>query len=127
MVNGTGPGRQYLVFSTAREAALGAFPDKVYRQGIAGRPPSDHLKFQNPKKLVQKRGPKKNQFWTNFGAHFVPKMDPKIGPKLVQKLSILGSIFGSLFFEVLELLGCLLGAFLGLLRLSWEASGPKNV
>ena len=23
--------------------------------------------------------------------------------------------------------GCLLGAFLGLLRLSWEASGPKNV
>ena len=30
------------------------------------------------------------------------------------------------FFEVLELLGCLLGAFLGLLRLSWEASRVKK-
>ena len=54
-------------------------------------------------------------------------MGPKMNPKLVQKLLIFGSLFGSLFFEVLELFGCLLGAFSGLLRLSWEASGPKNL
>ena len=49
-----------------------------------------------------------------------------MAPKLVKKLIILGSIFGSLFVEALELLGCLLGAVLGLLRLSWEASGPQK-
>ena len=53
-------------------------------------------------------------------------MAPKMAPKLVKKLIILGSIFGSLFVEALELLGCLLGAVLGLLRLSWEASGPQK-
>ena len=30
------------------------------------------------------------------------------------------------FFEALELLGCLLGAFLGFLRLFWDASGPQK-
>ena len=50
----------------------------------------------------------------------------KIAPKLVQNLIIFGSNFGSLLFGVLELSGCFLGAILGLLRLSWEASGPKN-
>ena len=45
---------------------------------------------------------------------------------MVKELIILGSIFGSLFVEALELLGCLLGAFLGFLRLSWEASGPQK-
>ena len=53
-------------------------------------------------------------------------MDPKMDPKLVQNLTFLGSIFGSLFLEVLELFGGLLGAFSGLLRLSWEASGAKK-
>ena len=53
-------------------------------------------------------------------------MAPKIAPKFVKKSIILGSIFGSLFVEALELLGCLLGAVLGLLRLSWEASGPQK-
>ena len=53
-------------------------------------------------------------------------MAPKIAPKIIKKLMILGSIFGSLFVEALELLGCLLGAVLGLLRLSWEASGPQK-
>ena len=53
-------------------------------------------------------------------------MGPKMDPKLVQNLTFLGSIFGSLFLEVLELFGGLLGAFLGLLRLSWEASGAKK-
>ena len=48
-------------------------------------------------------------------------------PKLVQKFTILGSIFGSRFFDVLELFRGLLGALLGLLRLSWEASGPQKV
>jgi hypothetical protein len=49
-----------------------------------------------------------------------------MAPKLVKKMIILGFIFGSLFVEALELLGCLLGAVLGLLRLSWEASGPQK-
>ena len=53
-------------------------------------------------------------------------MAPKIAPKLVKKLIILGSIFGSLFVEALELLGCLLGAVLGFLRLFWDASGPQK-
>ena len=107
---------------TAREAALGTFPDKVYPLF----PPGDPLKSQNQQKLVQKRAPKKNHFWTNFGAHFGPKMAPKMGPKLVQKLTIFGFIFGSLVFEVLELFGCLLGAFMGLWSLSWEAPGPQK-
>merc|ERR1711976_176148 len=55
-----------------------------------------------------------------------PKMGPKCASKLVQNLLIFGSNFGSLFFGVLELFGCLLGAFLGLLRLSWEASRAKK-
>ena len=87
----------------------------------------DPLKSQNQQKLVQKRAPKKNQFWTNFGAHSGPKMDPKMGPKFVKKVINLGSIFGSLFLGVLELFRCLLGALLGLLRLAWQASGPKNI
>ena len=49
-----------------------------------------------------------------------------MGPKLVQTLIFFGFIFGSLVFEVLELFGCLLGAFMGLWSLSWEASGPQK-
>ena len=60
------------------------------------------------------------------GSEKWPKMDPKCASKLVQHLLIFGSNFGSLFLGVLELFGCLLGAFLGLLRLSWEASGPQK-
>ena len=48
-------------------------------------------------------------------------------PKVVQNLLNFGSIFGSLFVEALELFGCLLGAFLGLLRLSWEPLDSKNI
>ena len=47
-------------------------------------------------------------------------------PKFVQKLINLGSIFGCPFCWVLELFEGVLGAFLGLLRLSWEASGPQK-
>jgi hypothetical protein len=54
-------------------------------------------------------------------------MEPKMEPKVVQNLVNFGSIFGSLFVEALELFGCLLGAFLGLLRLSWEPLDPKNI
>ena len=83
MVNGTGPGRQYLVFSTAREAALGAFPDKVYRRGINGRPP----KISKSKKTDPKTDPKKepvlDQFWSPFWPQNGPQNEPKIGPKIV--------------------------------------------
>ena len=47
-------------------------------------------------------------------------------PKLVEKLKFFGFIFGSLVFEVLELFGRLLGAFMGLWSLSWEAPGPQK-
>ena len=98
----------------------------MYPRATTGRPPGDHLKSQNQQKLVQKRAPKKNHFWTNFGAHSGPKMVPKMSPKLVHKLIFFGFIFGSLFFEVLELFGRLLGAFMGLWSLSWEAPGPQK-
>ena len=62
-----------------------------------------------------------------FGCEKWVKMDPKSASKFVQNLLIFGSNFGSLFWGVLELFGCLLGAFLGFLRLSWEAPGPKNL
>ena len=54
-------------------------------------------------------------------------MDPKMEPKVSQNLVEFGSIFASLFVEALELFGCLLGAFWGLLRLSWEPLDPKNL
>ena len=95
-------------------------------RATAGRPPGDRLKSQNQQKLVQKRAPKKNKFWTNVGAHSGPRMAPKMGLKLVPKLIFFGFIFGSLVFEVLELFGCLLGTFMGLWSLSWEASGPLD-
>ena len=68
-----------------------------------------------------------SHFWSPFGSLLGPKMDPKMGPKLVQNLVIFWSIFGSHLVEALELFGCLLGAFLGLLRLSWEPLDPKNI
>ena len=62
-------------------------------------------------------------YWSRFGAILEPILNPKIGPKIVT----FWVQFWISFFGVLELFGCLLGAFWGLLRLSWEASGPKNV
>ena len=104
----------------AHEAALGAFPEKVPQLRSTGNP----LKSQKQQKLVQNRAPKKNQFWIHFGAHSGPRMAPKMGSKLITKFIFFGFRFGTLFFEVLELFGCLLGAFMGLWSLSWEASGP---
>ena len=54
-------------------------------------------------------------------------MDPKMEPKVVQNMINFGSLCGSLFVEALEVFGCLLGAFLGLLKLSWEPLDPKNL
>ena len=66
-------------------------------------------------------------FWFLFGlvlgVIFETILNPKIGPKFVN----FWVQFWISFFGVLELFGCLLGAFLGLLRLSWEASGPKKL
>ena len=67
-----------------------------------------------------------SHFWSPFGAFLGPKMDPKMAPKLVQNLVNLGFIFGCLFCWVLKLFGCLFRAFLGLPRLSREASGPQK-
>ena len=60
------------------------------------------------------------QFWLPF---LEPFLNSKIGPTFVN----FWIKFGFLFWGVLEFFGCLLGAFLDLLRLYWEASGPKNV
>ena len=65
-------------------------------------------------------------FWLLFGPLLAPKMAPKTDPKPLQNSTFLRSIFGLLFWKVLELSRDLLGAFLGLLRLSWEASGSQK-
>ncbi len=72
--------------------------------------------------LDPKMGPIFGPFWSNFRTQNGPKM----APKLVQNLVILGFIFGCLFCWVLKLFGCLFRAFLGLPRLSREASGPQK-
>ena len=65
-------------------------------------------------------------FWLLFGPLLAPKMVPKTDPKPLQNSTFLRSLFGSLFLKILELSRDLSGAFLGLLRLSWDASGsPK--
>ena len=56
-----------------------------------------------------------------------PKMDPKMEPKVVQNLIHFGYIFGSLFCCRFGALWVFLGAFLGLLRFSWEPLDPKNI
>ena len=75
----------------------------------------------------EKESQKWFHFWYPFGAIFNAKMASKMETKLLQKLSILGSFFESFFWVALELFPGLLGALLGLLRLSWEASGPQKV
>ena len=51
-----------------------------------------------------------------------PKMNPKKLSKISQQIVNLWAQFWIFLLGVLELFGLLLGAFLGLLRLSWEAS-----
>ena len=50
-----------------------------------------------------------------------------MAPKTVKTMICFCTIFGSLFGEFLELFRCLLGAFLGFLRLSWAALAPQNL
>ena len=65
-------------------------------------------------------------FWLLFGPLLAPKTAPKTDPKPLQNSTFLRSIFGPLFLKVLELSRDLSGAFLGLLRLSWGASGSQK-
>jgi len=59
-------------------------------------------------------------------AHFGPqKWAPKLDQNGAQKCFFVEPLFDC-FFEALELFGCLLGAFLGLLRLSWGVFGPQK-
>ena len=47
--------------------------------------PKRHLKsFKTSKERVPKMEPKKNSFWTNFGAEMEPEMEPEMDPKLDQ-------------------------------------------
>ena len=62
-------------------------------------------------------------FWGYFCAFF----DPQNVSKISQDFFNFWAQFWIFLLGVLELFGFLLGAFLGLLRLSWEASGPKNL
>ena len=61
-------------------------------------------------------------YWSRFGAILEAILGPKIDPKFVN----FWVQFWISFLGVLDLFGCLLGAFLGLLRLSWEASRMKK-
>ena len=65
-------------------------------------------------------------FWEPFWSDFGPQNGPQNGAKIGPKIANFWVPFWIPFFEVLELFGCLLGAFLGLLRLSWEASRAKK-
>ena len=85
---------------------------------LLGLATSGHL--EGPK-IGSKMGPILGSLLDEF---WVPKWAPV--PKLIQKFKIVGSIFGSLCFDVLELFRGLLGALLGLLRLSSEASGAQK-
>ena len=71
-----------------------------------------------------------NFFWFNlwflFGLVLVPILEPILGSKIGSKFVNFWVQFWIPFLGVLELFGCLLGAFLGLLRLSWEASRVKK-
>ena len=77
--------------------------------------------------LVRRRGgPKLVQFRDPFLRGFGPQNGPQNCSKIGQQIDNFGVHFWIPFFEALELLGCLLGAFLGFLRLFWDASGPQK-
>ena len=66
------------------------------------------------------------EFGICFSVSLDPRMSVIMAPALMEILLILGSIFKS-FFELPELFGCFMGAFFGVLRLSWKALHPKNI
>ena len=67
-----------------------------------------------------------SHFWTLFRMILGSKMDPELPKNWSKQCYFLGPFLDSVFCWVLELFRCLLGAFLGLLRLFWEASGPQK-
>ena len=96
------------------------------------------------------------QIWSQNGSQHGCKFDQKVGQPFIKKIEKMGALLGiilgfnfSLFrdrrakaFSTIDQImlicfidfeshfgtfGCLLGAFLGFLRFSWEVSGPKNV
>ena len=109
----------------------------IYKQaggpGGFGRPPPSPIGVPAPgprsgHPFARGRGFQNwSHFWFPFGTTSDPKMDPKIAPKQMKKLINCSSIFRSLIFKVLELFGCLLGTFLGFLRLSWQPWTPKTL
>ena len=62
-------------------------------------------------------------FWRGFWG---PILGPSLGSKMGETFINFWVQLQTFFWGLLELLGCLLGAFLGLLRLSWEASRVKK-
>ena len=58
---------------------------------------------------------------------FDPMLEHFLAKRLGQDLMIVGFHFWIPFLEVLELFGGLLGAYLGLPRLSWKALDTKNI
>ena len=70
--------------------------------------------------------PKMVPFIVPFWSQFWPQNGPQNGPKTGPKINKFGAHLWIPFCWVLELFGCHLGAFLGLLRLYWEASGPQK-
>ena len=57
---------------------------------------------------------------------FEAQFGPRLGPKIASNFVNFWVQLRTFFVGVLELFGCLLGAFLVLLRLSWEASRAKK-
>ena len=85
-----------------------------------GTPKLDQKCSKKGPKTGSEHDPKNNQKVTNFRPQNGPQNGPKIGPKFGN----FGVHF--LFCWVLKLFGCLFRAFLGLPRLSREASGPQK-
>ena len=76
--------------------------------------------------MAPKLLPKLVPFLDPFLSNFWPQNGPQNGPKMGPAICNFGVHFWIRFFEALELFGRLLGAFLGFLKLSWEASGPEK-
>ena len=87
---------------------------------VAGVVPAMRMALMAHPEITDVVGP---HCWFPFGPAFAP---PKFTQSWSENLMILGAISRFLFWGILELFVCLLGAFLGLLRLSWGASGSKN-
>ena len=86
----------------------------------SGEPPKRFQEKESSSRTFEMQGlgvPKVVPFWDPFFKGFGPQNGFQNGSKIGEKNDNLGIHFWIPFFKALELLGCLLGIFLGFLRL----------